>query len=148
MLQVLNLLLSLVVVGKQLLHQLLFIFFQGNVVRVPAQDVLEQTLQLVDIFVSLSPEIECCDLLVLCDVLLFLLYLLLVTLLQVVDDCVVMVAVLLPEFAQCLAFSPLEDELGVSDLKSLLFESFDDLGLGVFLIKGEMSLGFVEPDVG
>lgn len=67
--------------------------------------------------------------------------------LQVVDDRVVMVAVLLPEFAQCVTFSLFNDELTISDLESFLFEFFNNLWCGVLLIKGKMTFGFVESDV-
>jgi hypothetical protein len=67
---------------------------------------------------------------------------------EIFDDGIVMVSVLLPEFAECISFSFLDDELAVSDFESFLFESFDDFGLGIFLIKGEVSLSFVESNVG
>ena len=69
------------------------------------------------------------------------------TLFQVIDDGVVMVTMLLPEFTQCVTFSLLDDELTVADLKSLLFESFNDFGLCVFLIKSEVAFSLVESDI-
>lgn len=67
--------------------------------------------------------------------------------LEVVNDGVVMVAVLLPEFVQGITLSLLDDKLTVTNLQSFLFESFDDFGFGVFLIKGKVSFGFVESNV-
>ena len=108
-LQVLDLLGSFVVVLQQLSHQFLLAFLKWNVVRASTKDVLEKTLQFVDIFVSLATKIECFNLLVFSLVLLFLLDLLFVAFLKVINDCIVMVAMLLPEFVQSVTFSLLDD---------------------------------------
>ena len=58
-----------------------------------------------------------------------------------------MVTVFLPEFAQSIAFSFLDDQLAVTDFQSFFFQSFNDLRLSIFLIKGKVSFSFVESHV-
>lgn len=65
MLQILNLLFALIMIRQQLPNEFFFALLERNVVRISAQDVLEQTLELVDIVVFLSSEIESSHFLVL-----------------------------------------------------------------------------------
>lgn len=96
--------LSVVVVAQKFLDEVGFSFFQGDVVGVAAEDVLELALKLVDIIIMLASELEF-HLLVLClDS--FLLFSTLVEILpQVVDDTTVVMSVLLPEDTQLVLIS-------------------------------------------
>ena len=116
-------------------------------VNLSAKNVLKKALEFVDIVVSLPTEIEGFDFFVFGLVFLFFLDLFLVALFEVFNDGIVMVSVLLPEFAERISFSLLNDELAVSDFESFLFESFDDFGFGIFLIKCEVSFSFVESNI-
>lgn len=147
-LQVLNFLCALVMVRQQFSDQLFFVFFQRDIVGVSAKNVLEKTLEFVDIVVSFPTKIEGFDFFVFGLIFLFFLDFFFMALFEIFDDGIVMVPVLLPEFAERISFSFLDDKLTVSDFESFLFESFDDFRLGIFLIKGEVSLSFVESNVG
>lgn len=91
--------LSVVVVAQQFSHLSLFGLLQGDIVWVAAKNVLELTLQLVDIIVVLSCKVEF-DFFILDDCSSFLFCLLVELLFQVVNDAIVMMAVLLPELTQ------------------------------------------------
>lgn len=97
--EVLDFLFSLVMIRKQFFYEFLFTFFQGNIVGVSAKNVLKQTFQLVNVIVFLSTEIKCVDFSVLGLIFLFLFDFFLVTLFQVINNCVVMISMLLPELA-------------------------------------------------
>ena len=58
-----------------------------------------------------------------------------------------MVTMLLPELAQCITISLLNNQLAVSDLKTLLFESFNNFRLSVFLINSEVTFSLVKSDI-
>lgn len=96
--------LSVVVVAQKFLDEVGFCFFQGDVVGVAAEDVLELALKLVDIIIMLASELEF-HLLVLClDS--FLLFSTLVEILpQIIDDTTVVMSVLLPEDTQLVLIS-------------------------------------------
>ena len=66
---------------------------------------------------------------------------------QVIDDGVVMVTMLLPKLTQCITISFLDDQLTVPDLKTLLFESFNNLRLGILLINSEVTFSLMESDI-
>ena len=139
--------LPVVVVGEQLPHLGLLGFFEGDVVGVPAQDVLELAFQLVYVLVVLACELE---------LYFFVLYLgfplflgpLVEVLFQGFDDAIVVVAVLFPELAELLG--------GRLDNFDICFTHFDApindlleilLGVGLF-IDNEIAFGLVVADVG
>ena len=127
---------AFVVVRQQFSDQFFFTFFQWEVVGVSAKNVLKKALEFVDIVVSLPTEIEGFDFFVFGLVFLFFLDLFLVALFEVFNDGIVMVSVLLPEFAECISFSLL-NELAVSDFESFLFESFDHFKCEIFVSRGQ-----------
>lgn len=150
MLEVLQLLLALVVVGEQLLDQVGVLGSQGLVVGVATEDVLEEALDLVDVGVLLAPELELLDFLAAnasCR-LLFGLLLLVVVFPQVVDDAVVVVAVLLPELVQRLALCLLDGEDCFAHFEPFLLELSDELWSAQLLLDSEVSLVLVEARVG
>lgn len=147
-LQVFNFFCALVMVRQQFSDQLFFVFFQWDIVGVSAKNVFEKTLEFVDIIVSFPTKVEGFDFFVFGLIFLFFLDFFFMALFEIFDDGIVMVSVLLPEFTERISFSFLDDELAVSDFESFFFKSFDDFGLGIFLIKGEVSLSFVESNVG
>ena len=67
--------------------------------------------------------------------------------LKVINNSIIMVAMLLPEFVQSITFSLLDNQLAVTDFESFLFESFDDFGFGIFLIEGKVTFSFVESNI-
>ena len=96
MLQILELVFTVVVVTEQLSDQLWLNLFERDVVGIAAKDVFELAFQLVDIIVMLSPELELhlfvsgfSPLLLFCT--------LVEILTQIIDDSVVMMPVLLPK---------------------------------------------------
>ena len=138
--------LSVVVVAKEFLDEVGFGFFQGDVVRVAAKDVLELALELVDVIIMLASELKFHLLVLRRDP--FLLFSTLVEILsQVVDNAAVVMSVLLPEHAELIL-------IGLRDMQDRItnFESILDQGLEVGFVvvldvDGEVSFGFVEPDI-
>ena len=96
-------------VRQQFSDQLFFVFFQWDIVGVSAKNVLEKTLEFVDIVVSFPTKIEGFDFFVFGLIFLFFLDFFLMALFEIFDDGIVMVSVLLPEFAECISFSFLDD---------------------------------------
>ena len=82
--------------AQQLFDKLFVLFFEGDVVGVSAQDVLEQALKLVNIIIFLSSELEFDNLLGLLSVhssLLLILLLAVEVFSQIVEDSIIMVPV-------------------------------------------------------
>lgn len=145
-LEAFDLCLSVIVVAQEFLHKVGFGFFQGNVVGVAAKDVLELALELIDIIIVLSSELEL-NLLVLCLDSLLLFSALVEILSQVVDDPAVVMSVLLPEDAELVLVSLRNVQDRITNLESVLDQGFE-IGLVVVLdIDGKVSFGFVEPDI-
>ena len=134
-------------IRQKFLDKFLLVFLQWDVVGVSAEDVLEERFELVDIVIFLASEFELVDLLVFGCVLLLLLDLFLVAFFQVLQDCVVMIAMFFPKLVQIITFSLLDSQLCISDLQTLFFEFGNDFGLGIFLIQCKVTLRLVESDI-
>lgn len=116
MLQVFEFLLSPVVVGQQLFHQCCILGCQWLVVWIPAEDIFEQALDLVDVRIFLSSELKLFYFLAADSASTFLLsFLFLVVLLsKIVNDAIVMMTMLLPKLIQLLSFCLLHFQSGFS----------------------------------
>lgn len=134
-------------IRQKFLDKFLLVFLQWDVVGVSAEDVLEERFELVDIVIFLASEFELIDLLVFGCVLLLLLDLFLVAFFQVLQDCVVMIAMFFPKLVQIITFSLLDSQLCISDLQTLFLEFGNDFGLGIFLIQCKVTLRLVESDI-
>lgn len=145
-LEAFDLSLSVVVVAQKFLDEVGFGFFQGDVVGVTAEDVLELALKFVDIIIMLSSELELHLLVLSLDS--FLLFSTLVEILsQVVDDTTVVMSVLLPEDTQLVLISLSHMQDCITDFEAVLDQGLE-IGLVVVLdIDGEVSFSFVEPDI-
>lgn len=95
-LQSLQFVLTIIVIAEQFLHQLRLCLLQRYIVWITAEDVLELTLELVDIVVGLASELKF-YLLVSCLSSLLLLCPLVEVLPQAINDAVVVMSVLLPK---------------------------------------------------
>ena len=88
--------LAIVVIAQELFNKFRLALFERNVVWVTAQNILEFTFQFVDIVIRLSTKLKL-DFFVSCLGSLLLFGPFVEILAQIIDDSVVMVAVLLPK---------------------------------------------------
>lgn len=146
-LETLQFLLSVVMIAQQLLYLSCLGFFQGNIVRVAAKNVLELALQLIYVVVVLASEVEF-DLLVLYLSSLFFFGSLVKVFSQILNDTVVVMAVLFPELTQLLRGALRDLKCGLSNFKSLLSQFFEIFFFKIFLVDCKVAFSFVESDVG
>ena len=118
-LQILELAFRVVVVAEQLLDQLRLCLLESDVVGIAAEDVLELALELVDIVVMLSSELEL-HLLVSGLASLLLLCTLVEILAQIIDDSVIVVTVLFPKLTQLFLIRFFHLHNSISNFESLL----------------------------
>jgi hypothetical protein len=146
--QIFQLFVGSVVVGEEFSHVLGLGFLEGDFVWVPADDVLEKGLELVDVVVLLSAELELLDFLVLHGVPLLLFDFPDSLLSQILDDSVIVATVLLPELIKLFILGQGDFQIDLTHLETFLFEFFDDLLGAGFVFDCEISLVFIESDVG
>ena len=132
---------------QQLSHILSLSLLQWSLVRVPAYDVLEKRFELVDVVILLSTKCELFDLFVLDRVPLLLFQLLELLLSQIIDDAVVVMAMLFPEFIEFFILSQSDLKLGITNKKTFLLHFFDRLFGTGFLFNCEITLVFVKSDI-
>jgi hypothetical protein len=147
MLQVLELGLSVIVIGEQFLYQFGFCLFEGDVVGITAKNVLKLTLQLVDIIIGLASEFKF-NFFVLGLHSFLLLCAFVEIFAKVVNNSVVMMPVLLPKDAQLVLIRFDNNQNSVSDLKAILKECLEVSLIVVLLIDCEVSFCLVESHVG
>ena len=146
-LEVFQFCLTVIVIAQKLLYKLRLGFFKRDVIRVAAKNILELALQLVDIVVGLSSELEF-HLFIPCLSSLIFLCPLVEIFAQVINDSVVVVAMLFPEMTELLLISLHNCKSSVSNLQTILQKSLDVGFVIVLLVDCEISLGFVKPDIG
>lgn len=145
-LEILQFGLTVIVIAQKFFHKLGFSFFERDVIRVAAKNVLELAFQLIDIVIRLSTEfkfnffISCLGS--------FLLFSSFVEIFaQVVNDSIVMVPVFFPKLTELLLICLHNFKYSISDLEAIFQKSFNIFFFVIIFVDGEISFSFIEPDV-
>lgn len=136
-------------VTQQLFYEFCLFGRQGFVIRVPAQDVFKQAFYLVDVVVFLTTELELLYLFVAphSAPLLGFLFLIMVFS-QVINDAIIMMAMLFPELIKILPFCFVNLQHCFAHFYALSFELLHQLRSTELLLYCEISLIFVKPHIG
>ena len=138
--------LSVAVIAQQIFDLLLLSFLERDVVRVTAKNVFELTLELIDIVVVLSSEVEL-NFFILSLLSFFFFDSLVKIFLEVFDNAIVVVSMLFPELTQLLRRGSDNFEDSISNLQSFSFYFLQIFFLEGLFVDNEVTFSLVEPHI-
>lgn len=148
MFEILQFLLFFVMIREQLSDQLGLLLRQRLVIRISAQNVLEQTFDLIDVTIFLSTKFKLVDFAGFVTSTSFVSFLFFIELFtKTINNAIVMMSMFFLESFKIFTLKFFDSEHSLSNFKSLLLKLFNEFRCDKFILNGKITLIFVETSV-